>query len=282
MQRDDQKYKAVVFDLDGTALNSESELSVQDRVSLTELRKKNIIRIAATGRSVFSFEKIADQTFPIDYLIYSCGSGIISWPEKKQIFSTLMQGESMHSAISVLKDEKLCFQVHEAIPNNHRFHSFIRPEHKIPEDYIRRCRLYKDHIISENMPVSSLRNCNHIIAITDREDPELVDRIKKRLPALNIIRATSPLDHRSMWIEIYPENISKGTALKKLAEQLNICTETETVAVGNDYNDLDFLNIAARSYMVSNAPENLKKLFEELPSNNENPITALCIKQFSL
>lgn len=49
----------IVFtDLDGTLLNSQSECSSKDYETLVSLKSKNIIRVAATGRSLYSAHKV--------------------------------------------------------------------------------------------------------------------------------------------------------------------------------------------------------------------------------
>jgi hydroxymethylpyrimidine pyrophosphatase-like HAD family hydrolase len=55
----------------------------------------------------------------------------------------------------------------------------------------------------------------------------------------------------------------------------NIC------GLGNDYNDIDFLNITGKSFMVENAPEDLKKMYELTVSNDENPLSKV-IKTISI
>ena len=71
--------KMVVTDLDGTLLNPQHQISDKDLQSLKLLGDKNIYRVIATGRSPYSLNKVLPADFPIDYLIFSSGSGIINW-----------------------------------------------------------------------------------------------------------------------------------------------------------------------------------------------------------
>jgi hydroxymethylpyrimidine pyrophosphatase-like HAD family hydrolase len=41
------------------------------------------------------------------------------------------------------------------------------------------------------------------------------------------------------------------------------------LAIGNDYNDMDLLSWAKTSFVVSNAPAELKNLFPSVASHNE-------------
>ena len=42
------------------------------------------------------------------------------------------------------------------------------------------------------------------------------------------------------------------------------------MSIGNDYNDLDFLQASPNSFVVNNAPNDLKKLFKVVSSNDED------------
>lgn len=63
----------------------------------------------------------------------------------------------------------------------------------------------------------------------------------------------------SIYFEMMPKNITKGKALKKLCDLTN--TEiTNTIAVGDYYNDAEILKVAGLSVCVANAPDDIKKL----------------------
>ncbi len=46
----------------------------------------------------------------------------------------------------------------------------------------------------------------------------------------------------------------------------------DTMAIGNDYNDLDLLDWAAQSFVVDNAPVDLKCRFQQVGSNNNGGV----------
>ena len=69
----------VITDLDGTLANPEQKISQADLDTLKRLGEMDIIRVIATGRSLYSAIKILDKNLPIDYLLFSSGAGILSW-----------------------------------------------------------------------------------------------------------------------------------------------------------------------------------------------------------
>ena len=61
-----------------------------------------------------------------------------------------------------------------------------------------------------------------------------------------------------MWLDIYKPGVNKGTALKKLQEQLGI-TREETMAFGDQQNDIGMIRAAQYSYAVENALPEVKR-----------------------
>lgn len=79
--------------------------------------------------------------------------------------------------------------------------------------------------------------------------------------ALHVVRTTSPLNGRRTWAEIFPASVSKSAAVAELAEMHGV-SQHDTVAIGNDFNDLDMLRWAGKGCVVANAPHELRREFE--------------------
>lgn len=255
----------VVTDLDRTLLNDMGLVSEEDYSTLELLGEKNICRIIATGRSLFSFKKVIPNNFPIDYLIFSSGLGIIHWKTKKLIHENILNKKDISSIFTVLNNYDLNFMIQYPIPENHFF--FFNRNHSNNHDFERRLRLYLDYS-AEISSVKDIDFASQFIAIIP-ENSKFIDILEKELTGFQIIRATSPIDHKSIWVEILPNNVSKGNTLDYLIE-LNSLDYSKSIGIGNDYNDLDFLTRTKYSYLVKNAPANIKKEFLKTQSNNEN------------
>ena len=95
--------------------------------------------------------------------------------------------------------------------------------------------------------------------------------MRKQLPDLSIIRATSPFDHASTWVEIFPAGVSKATTGRWLCEFLGVPLD-KTMAIGNDYNDLDLLEMSPHPYVVANAPDELTGRFTTVADNDHDGV----------
>ena len=262
--------KIIISDLDGTLLNSQNKVGKEDYETLIKMGKSGIIRILATGRSLFSVQKVINDDFPADFLIFSTGAGIMDFKTKKIIKSYFLSKSETIKIVKNLLDLKIDFQVREKEPNGHKYH-FKRFFSSNP-DFDALEITYKEHI-TELFSIDDLRESSRIISISPNDGIE--QRIRDKFLNYSIIRATSPIDNRSIWIEIFPKHVNKGTAVKYVCNLLNISLE-HTIGIGNDYNDIDFLDITKQSFFVSNTCHELKTKYLLTKSNNENPISDIC------
>ncbi len=61
------KIKMVITDFDGTLLNSQKIVSIDNRNALELLGKEKICRVIAIGRNLYSLNKVINNDFPVDY-----------------------------------------------------------------------------------------------------------------------------------------------------------------------------------------------------------------------
>ena len=155
--------------------------------------------------------------------------------------------------------------IHKPIPENHKFISFSSGRNN--PDFIRRTNIYKNFLLPQSSPSEFGKACQ-LLAILP-SDPFLFDKIQKKLSGVKVIRATSPLDKNSIWLEVFPEDVSKGATAKWLCNKENI-NPKYSVGIGNDYNDVDLLKFTECSFVVENAPEDLKKQYEITSSYMSN------------
>jgi Cof subfamily protein (haloacid dehalogenase superfamily) len=261
--------RIIVTDLDGTLLPSQGVISQQNIATLESLAKQKVLRVIATGRTLYSALSVLPAQFPIDYLIFSSGAGIMKWENKEIIFSQKLEAKEVSQIAEILMDHQIDFMIQNPIPLNHQF-QYFRSGKKNP-DFSRRLSLYKEFAT----PIGNLADtqkdaCQFLVILPN--NLELYNELRRKFTDIKIIRATSPLDHESIWMEIFPENISKGHSCDWLCKKLNIPIG-QTMGIGNDYNDIDLLEWSHHSYVVANAPGELRNRFRECPSDLEDGFT---------
>ncbi|MCP5151511.1 MAG: HAD family phosphatase [Ectothiorhodospiraceae bacterium] len=245
----------MVTDLDGTLLDRRSRLGPEDRAALERLGTLGVLRVAATGRSLYSARRVLDEAFPVDYLAFSTGTGIVTWPEQELVIHHDLRGDPLQRAVDALIGAGLDFMLHDAVPDNHRFR--FRRSGRPNADFDRRLERYRDHARPwGGEPVADVV-ASQLVAIEPPGPTSVLEAIRAGLPDLSVIHATSPLDHRSRWIEVYPGPVSKSQAAAWLGARHAVPRE-RVHAIGNDYNDTDLLDWAGQAYVVANAVEPLR------------------------
>jgi Cof subfamily protein (haloacid dehalogenase superfamily) len=262
----DQNIKMVITDLDGTLLNNNREVSLDDMRSLFWLGENNITRVIATGRSFFSLKKVLKNNFPIDYLIFSSGAGVYDWKKQSLMHSQYLPDFEVKQISKILIENNVDFMIHEVIPENHKFVYHRTNKHN--PDFERRINVYKDFAYKLNTETEKYDHACQIIAVFPN-NLDLFEKIQQKFNDIKIIRTTSPLDGNSIWMEIFPEKVSKAYGIDWLCNKLQVSQEN-TISVGNDYNDIDMLEYTAKKYVVNNSPEDLKERFPVCKSNQES------------
>ncbi|MCB0406016.1 MAG: HAD family phosphatase, partial [Bdellovibrionales bacterium] len=246
----------VVSDLDGTLVSRNREVQPSVLRALESLGDRNILRVVATGRSLHSVRKLLPRNFPIDVLIFSCGAGTLCWKTGSLLKKhSLTETESAELAAFLLKRRDLCFMLHREIPENHHFLYF--QTHSPPEDFVRRLDLNRSYAEELKAGWPAETRATQAIVIVRQTEASIYEELKSTLRNYSVIRTTSPLDHASIWIEVFPHDVSKGRTTNWLAEQLGV-RSSFAMGMGNDYNDTDLLDWAGAAFVVSEAPETLK------------------------
>ncbi|MCK5822618.1 MAG: HAD family phosphatase [Bacteroidales bacterium] len=259
----------VATDLDGTLLNRDKTVSADDFSTLNSLVGKNIYRVIATGRTLYSLRKIITDDFPVDYIIFSSGAGIINWKTKELIYTKILKKKHVLSVCDVFFENNVDFTIHKKIPKNHRF--VFNKSSKRNNDFDNYCNFYKEFAEPLNQRRLNFSQSTQLLAIFPN-NIEMFNKVKEQLSDVKVIRATSPVDEDSIWMEIFPENVSKGNALLWLCKKLAVDIK-KTIGIGNDYNDEDFLNVTNYSFVVDNAPEEIKQKFSVTDSNKNSGFT---------
>jgi hypothetical protein len=260
--------KIMISDFDGTLCDSSCQVNEEILQMFRDLQKQNIIRVIATGRSLYSAYKVLENDFPIDYLIFSSGAGLMNWKTKQIIFSACLSSNDTAIIASALNKKQIDYMIHHPIPDNHYFDYFLF--NKCNTDFISRLKHYSDYARKADTLTYTHKKASQFLAITSYQANHEIF-LSQTLDQFSVIRATSPLDHQSKWIEIFPKHISKSQTANYLCNLLSI-NQANSMAIGNDFNDLDLLEWAEYAFVVHNAHEDIKKQFHKVSSCHENGI----------
>jgi len=265
-----------VTDLDGTLLNDHKQIAPQDLAALVRMRQMGVSVALATGRSDYSFAKLLENLtadpaggLPADHIIFSTGAGIMDFPGRRLLKSFSLRPEDVRFIAQVLDSMTLDYMIHQPVPDTRSFLYCLRNNRENP-DFHRRLQLYNSHAAPLSpVTLAASNGATQVLCIVPVESGHgIFHKVAASLKQFSVIKATSPLDGQSIWIEIFAPAVSKSQAVKWLAGEIGVSRE-QICAVGNDYNDEDLLHWAGQSFVVANSPESILARFPAVASNNE-------------
>jgi len=245
--------KLIASDMDGTLLNDKGELPLEFYKVFKELRKKNILFAAASGRQYYTlaktFETIQDEIIFIaenGTLVIYQGKEIALNPLDKKIAEKLIQkGRTIEGANLVV-----CTKTGAYIETTSK--RFIS---EVEKYYV------KYQVIDDLMQVEG-----DILKVTLCDfkgvETNTYPYFKDLKEDIHICIAG---EH---WLDMMAKGVDKGLAIRNLQQLFNIKYE-ETMAFGDYLNDLEMLQNAHYSYAMANAHPKLKKAARFIAKTNE-------------
>jgi Cof subfamily protein (haloacid dehalogenase superfamily) len=256
---------AVVTDLDGTLLTDDKRVQKRDYDAFVKLGELGIKRIAATGRNLKISRDVLHDDFPLDYLIFSTGSGIYDWQNKEIIRAEGLEWKHTDGVIQRFMKEGFDFTIHQPIPNNYMFYYHVKDtEHSHLYEYVNHYPDFGEPFHESKLPID---NACQLLAIIETDTVKYAQLVEE-LEDVKLVRTTSPLKGEAMWIEVFPKHVSKAWGLNYIHEQYGIPLE-RMLGIGNDYNDIDFLEAVGHPRVVSNAHPDLLEIFPVVKSNED-------------
>lgn len=259
----------VVVDLDGTLLSSDRRVSDNNLRALERVQQRGGRVVAATGRSLASVRTVLGPNAPMDAVAFSTGAGVVDWSTGEMLSLKRIEETAVRDVVSALVDRDHGFMLHAPDPEEPAFFA-RRSSSRRTDDFDRRLHLYGAlaRPWAEDQPYSA---SVELLLIEDAAHFDVIAWAREAFPRLSVIHATSPIDHCSLWIQLLAEGACKAAACEFLASQWGI-DRSSVVGVGNDYNDVNFLEWVGHGFIVDNAPSELRTRFTRVASNDDDGV----------
>ncbi|WNH13616.1 HAD family hydrolase [Thalassobellus suaedae] len=258
---DFSKVKLVVSDMDGTLLNTNSEVSNRFFIQFEKLKQRNIHFVAASGRQYQSILEKLD-TIKHDISIIAENGGIMQHNNETNILLQLST-EDVLKTIKTLRNIEGCYIVLCG-----RKSAYIETN---DSNFISKfSKYYAEYKIVEDL--TRVTNDDFLkIAVYHFESSEtyIYPHLKALSNQLQIIVSGQN------WLDISHANANKGYALNMIQEKMGI-HKNETMVFGDYNNDLEMLKLAHFSYAMENAHPDVKKIASfETKSNSEEGVETI-------
>lgn len=267
--------KLIAIDIDGTLLTDNQILLPETIKSLQLAQKNNIKIVITTGRPFVSIIPILNQlnlNHKSDQYVINYNGGLIRntntqiyYNQKLTIVDfNLLDSISRKSNITMIAQTD-----NQILTTRHHLNTFVSFES------------YKNKLPIQIQNVKNKIDLStNIYKILFLEDKKKIDQFTYQIPSnffdkYNIIRT------ENYSLDVLPKNISKGSALKKLADMLNIIPNN-IIAIGNSDNDISMIKYAGTGVAMKNSTPSLLKFADYVTpfSNNENGVGKYIKKLF--
>jgi Cof subfamily protein (haloacid dehalogenase superfamily) len=245
----------IVFDLDGTLLNAQAEVSAYTRETLQLLAAKGIAYTVATGRTLHSAQFVLKgHNFTLPH-IYN--NGVVIFDPQSQTLAMenlLTLRESKHVVGAALAHDIAPFV--STIQRNQQQTLFYAPIKHEPERKIFDLFSSRDDLVLA--PLSELNHEHCITNINVIGEAEAIDAIEAELSSeAHLVAYSGPAfqGDNIRWMDINHSKASKGSAVSLLREQLGA---KKVICFGDGDNDVSLFAAADECYAPANAKAHLK------------------------
>lgn len=252
------KVRLVVTDMDGTLLNSKSQVSDNFFGLFSRLKKYNIQFVAASGRQLYSIanklQSIQDEIFIV------AENGGIAIRKEQELLSVSLSQKKIDDLLPLIKNLD---NVYTVLCGKNS--AYIETENKkfisILSEYYSTYKIVDD--------LSMVKDDDFFkIAIYHFECSEkFIYPSVKHLEGKLQIKISG-----ENWLDISSPDANKGNAISLIQTKLGISKE-ETMVFGDYNNDLEMLELGYFSYAMENAHSNVRKAARfETKSNDEEGV----------
>ena len=256
-----KKIKLVVFDLDGTLLNSSNEIGKESIELVKRLKKLNISFSIATGRLYSAMTQHA-ETLEIKAPLITLDGCMIKTLNNDIIFESYIKQKHIKKAIELAEENLMNIALCHA---DAIYYTEINSA--IPDITDKFGAAFKEVQSYDNYIDNTLE-----ILITG-EFKETIKAVKEKLSypyswGLNSVYYKSH-SHDVYNLEIRKQGSSKGKGLKRLTKHLRI-KERETAVMGDWYNDRTLFETDALKIAVKNAVPEIKRMSDYVTERTNN------------
>lgn len=257
-------YRLVAVDVDGTLLNDKREVTPSVRRAIEGAKARGALFTISTGRPVEGIERYLDLIGG-DLPVITCNGAILVTAKTRRV---IFSSEMSHDAASSIIDRGVGEGAVVAAWSKGVLYS--------SETGSSYSAFYKSVSGMDTLDISLMPDGN-VTKIVWIMPPERIAELQKSyvLPEGVQAKTSDP-----MFLEFFSSVAGKGKALKILAEYLHVDI-SETMAIGDNYNDIDMIAAAGLGVAMGNAPDGVKRAADFVTSSNNEDGVARAIEKFT-
>jgi Cof subfamily protein (haloacid dehalogenase superfamily) len=272
-------YRLVALDIDGTLLTSTAKVSPRMREAIRAAQRAGLLVTLATGRRYVTTRHLVDELELQLPIIVQTGALITEALTGQRLYENPLPAGAAREALQILLAQRLQPIVYEnAVLDQHLYTG--PADHDSPGA---RAYFAGNPELIRRLPHPELLSASGVgetpleLAVIDALAP-----LQRAAPLLTMAGCRTILSYSgnldSYFMEIFKATCSKGDALLRLAGMYSV-SMAETVAIGDNFNDVEMLEAAGLGVAMGNAEELVKGYANALTLSNDEDGAALVIEQ---
>lgn len=249
--------KIFLIDSDGTLCNNDGIISVKSKQAIKKIVKKGDYAIICTARPRYHALELMKTVNSSKYIISSNGAEIYDAKSNKIVRSYCVNKKFVYYLINK------CYELDLRL---------VLSADDI--DYVTKdIRNSSQILLSRNSYKKQLKKVKIKMGMVIDSKLEVVSELKKKVLLMHnvyIVNEKSKDDsYYEDWFCIGSKNSIKSNGLINISNYLKVPLKN-TIAIGNDYNDLPMFKVSKISFAVNNSNDDIKKSADYVVSSNNN------------
>ncbi len=244
-------YRLITCDLDETLLNHKRKVDKENVEAVRACREKGVKFVPASGRGYISLQgtlkELGLYQEPGEYVISFNGGAITENKDNRMLYFQGIPFEEARTLYRRGQDYDVCIHVY----TKDMVYAYRVTQNE--RDYLA-SRMGIEEIFCDDIDFLRGQDIVKVLYVnTDRSYLNMIEEDLKDITGDMDVTYSS-----NRYIEFNHKGVNKGRALLQLAEILGI-DPSETIAIGDNYNDLSMIKAAGLGVGVQNTVEGLKK-----------------------
>lgn len=252
----------IAVDVDGTLLDTEFDDVLRDRevAAMQGVREAGHVLALCTGRNLNSTAALLEKSgwYPDDLpMVLLNGAVVWGGMPRRCIRRNELDGERVKALVVLFKQHDTVPMVYGSDEDGGILHHETRQTNDVLGMYLAKRRSAVGAIeVADDLGALPWSRALEVgtIDTKDRIDT-LTAAIGENVPGVRVINTRSLMgEGRFYWAEAFDADSDKGRGLAVLAEECGVSL-ADTVAIGDNYNDLDMFETAAVSVAMAGSPD---------------------------
>ncbi len=271
-------YKLICTDMDGTLLNDNKEISLENRIAIKNAIDNGVVIVFCTGR-LFTFAKYYAQGLGVNTPIIASNGAYIREQQSNNILYKCPLGvENSFKVVEILKKYNINphFNSSDTVFTgkiSFSSESYLKLNQSLSKEEQFKVEVVKD---LEKMIFEYKEEILKCIAIDMNLDN--IKIAKEEIFNLGGLVVESSFYNN---FEVMNKEVSKGKAVKLLGDYYGIKKE-EIICIGDNENDLSMINYAGLGVAMGNSIDSVKAQSDFISSTNNEDGVAQVIRKFVL